>query len=336
MKNILATIIISVFTIASLGFMSDADAKKRFGGGKSSGMQRDSVQRDPTPPPAKSPAAATPQQAGAATPAAAAAPAASGMSKWAGPLAGIAAGGLLAALFFGGAFDGIKFFDILLIIGFAVAGFMLLRMFMRKKMAAQAASGNYNTPNTMQYEGVGGAANPTTPPPAEVTLRTASAAPATLGGRVVAPEIGSKLMTANATPDIINAVTAKPRIPADFDVAPFERQARAAFIRLQAANDAKDLNDIRDFTTPEMYAEIALQMQERGDVAQKTEVVSVDARVIEVVVDSARAVASVRYTGVIREDGEGAEGFDEVWHVIKDVNDNNSTWRLAGIQQLDV
>jgi predicted lipid-binding transport protein (Tim44 family) len=150
----------------------------------------------------------------------------------------------------------------------------------------------------------------------------------------VTPEIGSALSTANASPDVIEQATAAPRIPADFDVAPFERNSKAAFIRLQAANDAKDLNDIRDFTTPEMYGEIALQMQERGEAAQKTEVVSVNARVIEVVVDAARAVASVRYTGVIREDNEAAEGFDEVWHVVKDMTRDDTTWKLAGIQQL--
>jgi predicted lipid-binding transport protein (Tim44 family) len=327
-----ATIIIAIFTLVSLGYMSDADAKKRFGGGKSSGMQKESVARDPTPP-AKSAPAAAPNQAAApaaagATAAAAAKPA--GMSRFMGPLAGLAAGGLLAAMFMGGAFDGIKFFDILLIIGFAVAAFFLVRMFMRKKMAAASAGGS-NDANTMQYAGVGGAANPVTPAPAEVP-RAVQVPQQT--NRAITPEIGSRLMTANASPEIINEVTANPRIPADFDVAPFERNSKAAFIRLQAANDAKDLDDIRDFCTPEMVGEITLQFHERGAATQKTEVVSVDARVIEVVLDSKKAIASVRYTGVIREDNEGAEGFDEVWHVIKDLSDDHATWKLAGIQQL--
>jgi predicted lipid-binding transport protein (Tim44 family) len=239
-------------------------------------------------------------------------------------------------MFMGGAFDGIKFFDIILMLLLAGGIFFVVRMFLAKRAAQNGASGTGNGPNSMQYSGAGGAYNPTQPAPASVPASApVQRAPVQQsGGRIVAPEIGSALSTANASPEVIEQATANPRIPADFDVAPFERNSKAAFIRLQAANDAKDLNDIRDFTTPEMYGEIALQLQERGDVAQRTEVVSVDARVIEVVIDEKRAVASVRYTGVIREDNEGAEGFDEVWHVVKDLSDNNSTWKLAGIQQL--
>ena len=155
MKSLLATIVITLFAIMSLGFMSDADAKKRLGGGKSSGMQKESVQRDPTPPAAKA-SAATPPTAAAAAPAAAGATAAAaaakpaGMSRFLGPLAGLAAGGLLAAMFMGGAFNGIKFLDILLMIGLAVAAFFIIRMFMRKKMA-DAQSSTLSSPNTMEY-----------------------------------------------------------------------------------------------------------------------------------------------------------------------------------------
>ncbi len=333
MKSLLATIIIAVFTIGSLLYVPDADARKRLGGGKSTGMQRDSVKNNPTPPAATpapptatpgTPAAAPAAGATAATAAAAAKPA-SGMSRWLGPLAGIAAGGLLAAMFMGGAFDGIKFFDILLIIGLAIGAFMLVRMFMRKKLAeASAGNAGTNAGNNMEYA----AATPgATDRPAPQPIDTASARSAT-------PEIGSRLSSGNASPEAINAATANPRIPADFDVAPFERNSKAAFIRLQASNDAKDYDDIREFTTPEMFGEISLQFQERGTSTQKTEVVSVDARVIEVIIENNKAIASVRYTGVIREDGEQAEGFDEVWHVVKDLSDNNATWKLAGIQQL--
>ncbi|MEQ1517579.1 MAG: Tim44-like domain-containing protein, partial [Usitatibacteraceae bacterium] len=154
-------------------------------------------------------------------------------------------------------------------------------------------------------------------------------APSGLSGG--APAIGSELMT----PAQVDAPAVASRIPADFDIAGFERQARFAFIRLQAANDAKDLNDIRDFTTPEMYAELSLQIQERGDAPQKTEIVSLNVNVLEVTTENQRAVASVRYTGEIREEvGGPAEKFDEIWHVSKRLDDAKSTWLLAGIQQL--
>ena len=48
------------------------------------------------------------------------------------------------------------------------------------------------------------------------------------------------------------------------------RSAKTSFIRLQAANDRKDLSDVREYTTPEMFAEISMQFQERGNLAQTT------------------------------------------------------------------
>lgn len=335
MKAIIISLLLAIFT---LGVISDAEAKRRLGGGKSSGMQRESVQKDAaTAPKPAAPTQASP--AGAAAPAmAGAAPAAakSGLSKWMGPLAGLAVGGLLASMFMGGGFDGIKFFDILLMAGLAFGAFMLFRMFMRKK--AGQMGGN------MQYSGAGGAggAAPSqaaaSDAPRNVFDRAASpAATSNNNGRIVAPVIGSGLASGHASMAEVESASANPRIPADFDVPPFERQARAAFIRLQAANDTKDLNDIRDFATPEMYAELALQIQERGAETQpqRTDVVTLSVNVLEVVNENNRAIASVRYSGTIREEANALpESFDEVWHVVKNLADPKSTWQLAGIQQL--
>jgi predicted lipid-binding transport protein (Tim44 family) len=336
MKTLLVSMLIAVMTFGSLGFSSDADARKRFGGGQSSGMQRDSVKRDAgTPPkPATAPQAA-PASAAPSAVAGAAAPATSGMRKWLGPLAGLAAGGLLASMLMGHGFDGLKIFDMLLMAGIAFAGFMLIRAFLRKRAMSMA---NNSGSNPMRYAGAGAAYNPSQPVPVD-SSRTAYAPPAQPqsqnNGRIVAPEIGSRLADGSASPAQIEAATLNPRIPADFDVAPFERQAEAAFIRLQAANDAKDLNDIRDFTSPEMFAEISLQLKDRGDAPQRTEVVTLSVNVLEVVNENNRAIASVRYTGTIREDaGALPESFDEVWHVAKNLNDASATWKLAGIQQL--
>jgi predicted lipid-binding transport protein (Tim44 family) len=225
----------------------------------------------------------------------------------------------------GQGFDGIKFLDILLFAGLTFAAFMIFRAFMRKKAEANAGA----NPSNLQYAGAGAAY---TPQP--VAGYTPSPAPSA-SGRIAAPVIGSRLSSGNASVAEIEAATSNPRIPADFDVAPFERQAQTAFIRLQAANDAKDLNDIRDFTTPEMFAEISMQIKERGDAPQRTEVASLSVNLLEVVSEYDRAIASVRYSGTIREDvGALPEAFDEVWHVTKDLSDKNATWRIAGIQQL--
>jgi predicted lipid-binding transport protein (Tim44 family) len=122
-------------------------------------------------------------------------------------------------------------------------------------------------------------------------------------------------------------------IPADFDVAAFERNAKVNFIRLQAANDAGDLNDIRQFTTPEMFAELKLELADRGTATQKNDVVRIDAQVIEVDENAERYLVSVRFTGMIRDDsGAPDEAFDEMWHLTKS-RQSDSGWVLAGIQQ---
>lgn len=123
------------------------------------------------------------------------------------------------------------------------------------------------------------------------------------------------------------------RIPDDFDVAGFERHAKVNFIRLQAAHDASNLDDIREFTTPEMFAELKLELAERGPSTQKTDVVSLHASVMEVDEDPQRYLVSVQFTGVIRADStEADEVFDEVWHLMKS-RQGNTGWVLAGIQQ---
>ena len=123
-------------------------------------------------------------------------------------------------------------------------------------------------------------------------------------------------------------------IPADFPVESFLRSAKMSFIRLQAANDRKDLNDVREYTTPEMFAEISMQMQERGDAPQKTDVINLEAELLEVAVDGNFSIASVRFTGQLRENNGAPESVDEVWNVQKDLRDEQSVWLLAGIQQM--
>ena len=59
-------------------------------------------------------------------------------------------------------------------------------------------------------------------------------------------------------------------------------------------------NDLRNFTTPEMFAAIKLDLQERAGRAQRTDVVRVDAEVLDVASEAERQVVSVRFHGLIR------------------------------------
>lgn len=262
--------------------MHDAEAK-RFGGGKSSGMQR---QITPQGAPAKNAAAPTQNNAGAA--------AQSGKRNWLGPVAGLAAGLGLAALasHFGFGEEMANFMMIALLVMAAIFAFKWLT---RKRQQP-----------AMQYAGMG-AGGGVTPFPTQ-TMAGGSAAP---------------VAAAQAT------------LPAGFDAEAFTRQAKLNFIRLQAAYDAGNLDDIREFTTPEMFAEIKLQLTERGDAAQQTDVTMLNAEVLECAEEGNRYLVSVRFHGLIREETNGpAADFNEIWHLSKPA-DGSHGWAVAGIQQLN-
>jgi len=123
-------------------------------------------------------------------------------------------------------------------------------------------------------------------------------------------------------------------VPADFDRAGFESNAQAHFIRLQAAYDAGKLDDIREFTTQEMFAELETDFAAREPGVQRGEVLRLEAKVVEVVDEENRYVVSVQFTGFIRY-GEGTadEPFDEVWHLSKP-RQGSGGWVVAGIQQV--
>jgi len=288
----------------------DADAAKRFGGGKSSGMQRQELSQPKsataTPAtPAQAPtAAAAPnraQQAGAP-----AAPQAQPKRSWMGPLAGLAAGIGLAALASHFGF-GEELASMMMMGLIAVAVMMLIGFFMRRRAASQqpalagAGAVNYTGSNPAQYSG-------------------SSTQPA-----YAAASSGAGAAVADAQP--------AGSIPADFDAEAFVRNAKVNFIRLQAANDARNLEDIREYTTPELFAEIKMNWMEQSGSAQKTDVVSLNAEVLDVTEEAARYIVSVRFTGLLREDANAApEAIDETWHLTKP-RSGNSGWLVAGIQQ---
>ena len=292
MKRIAIALFAVVMGVGAM--VQDAEAK-RFGGGKSSGFSRDStvMKRDAIP---AKPAAAT----AAAAPAsgAPAAAAQSGMSRWMGPLAGLAAGLGLAALFSHlGMGEGMASVMMMLLLGAAV--FFAVRWFLGKRQPA------------MQYAGAG----PGNAAPENFTPT-----------RFESSGVGAGATAA--------ATTSAANIPADFDVEGFLRQAKLNFIRLQAANDRGDMEDIRQFCSPEMAAEIQMQFQERKQLAQETDVVQLEAELLDVSTEAKRALASVRFSGLIREEANAApETFSEVWHLTK-LLDGSQGWHIAGIQQL--
>ena len=303
----------------------DAEAARRMGGGKSVGKQSDNVTKQAPPATPSKAAAAQP----AATPASAAAPQPA-RNKWLGPLAGLAAGlgiaALLSHLGMGGALA--EAMMTFLMIGLLVAAaFFIYRMIKNRNAPTLAPAGgspNGNSPFAAR-EALQPSAAPTPQP-------FAGGVPAI--GSAIAPAIGSGIAPAIGGGIAPAAGGGTWTVPAGFEVDDFLHIAKMYFVRMQAAWDAGDEKDIRNFTTPEMYAEIKLDLNTRTE-NTRTDVVKVDAEFLGVEEHGETTLASVRLSGLIRESADGAaEAFSEVWNLEKPAT-ARASWVLAGIQQED-
>jgi predicted lipid-binding transport protein (Tim44 family) len=123
---------------------------------------------------------------------------------------------------------------------------------------------------------------------------------------------------------------ARVHVPAGFDIAGFLRAAKENFIRLQMANDSGRLVELRDMTTTGMFETLRAD----AGAGRQTDVVILNADLLEVTTEGGRHWASVRFSGLVRE-APGAEpaSFEEVWNLMKPA-DGSSGWLLAGIQQM--
>lgn len=293
-RKLVSTAVIAL--VFTLAFSQFADARS-LSGGRSMGRQSSTYsQRQAAPPaPAVKPA---PQQA-APTPAqpAPVTPAATPpRNRWLAPLAGIAAGLGLGALLSHFGMGGALGGGIggLLLMGALVIGGLMLY----RRLSGAPAAGSFGG-NTHPWP------EPAAVPPTPVVPADSAAS-------------SPKDWT----------------IPAGFDVPGFQRQARVDFIRMQAAWDKGDIEDIRAFTTPEMFAEIRLELSDRGVAANYTDVVECTAELLgmEILANGAQ-LASVLFTGTLREEvGAPAQAFREVWNFLRHDGDS-SDWLLAGIQQ---
>ena len=279
----------------ALGLTVESAEAARLGGGRSVGAQRSSVT------PSKSVQQTPPSQAAPAAPAAAPKPAAAPQpagNRWLGPIAGLAAGLGLGWLLGQGGMGGlggmISSLLMMALIGFAV--FFVIRLLTRPKVAGG-----------MQYAGPASEAAPAAAP-AEV--------PAGLGA---APMFGAQ---------------PKPSIPPGFDTAGFLHQAKLNFVKLQSVNDSGKLEDLREFTTDEMFESVKQDLRQHGASGQQTDVVTLNADLLEVATEGNSHWASVRFSGMIRESANAQpEAFEEVWNLAKPLS-GASGWVLAGIQQL--
>ncbi|MEB2398044.1 MAG: TIM44-like domain-containing protein [Alcaligenaceae bacterium] len=330
-SRLLAIAMLTISAGAMLSVSFDAEAR-RAGGGKSLGRQSTNVtqQRQAVTPPAATTTnrAAAPAAGAAATGAAAGAAAKSGMSRWLGPIAGIAAGlgiaALLSSMGLSGAF--LEMMSSLLLIALLVFGviFIVRRLrggAARPAMQQAGGAGNPGGAQNLFRQAAGGQAHGQAP------AQQAGAGASATGAAAAAPAA----VAAAAVPAA--PVDDKWFIPGDFDTSAFLANAKAQFIQIQAIWDSGDLDRLREYMTDDLVAEIKPEIlaREEGNV---TEVVLLNAELLGIEAVSGGHLASVRYSGMLRE-AKGAEAFrfEEVWNLYKG---EGTGWLLAGIQQIPV
>lgn len=310
MKKLVLGFVAALVCVAFVA--AEADAAKRMGGGKSVGAQRNVTNAPPAAAPAKP--AQVQQAAPAASPASSSSPAAAqpaaagGFAKWAPLLGGLALGGALGWLMGANGMGGLLV-GILLVALLAFAAIFVVRMLAQRRAAAS---------QPMQYA----AAGPRGPYPAQ-------GAYSTMGSETVAAPPPSQAAGFNPQP-----AAAAANVPAGFDVAGFLRGAKLNYMKLQIANDQGNLEELREFTSDELFEELKKDLIRRGGAKQQTDVMALNADLLEVVTEGDKHWASVRFSGTLRESpGEAPQGFEEVWNLAKPVSGAGG-WQLAGIQQM--
>jgi predicted lipid-binding transport protein (Tim44 family) len=341
----------------SLSLVSmDADAAKRMGGGKSFGKQSSNVtQRDAAPQAPSNPgnAAGNSAQNAAkpAAPGAAGAAAAAPKKPWGAMLGGLAAGlglaWLASTLGFGEAFAQFMMFALFALIIMIAVGWFMRRRAMQAQPGMQSA-GMQRSPYAVAGAGAGMSGSP-----ADVSAQR-SYQPDHVGNDASARpwERNSTAFTAQPTPSgsssatlggsligsRLSGSTSNWSVPADFDAPGFLAHAKQAFVSLQAAWDKSDVNTLRTMMTDEMLQEIRQQLQDReqhtGGVSNHTEVAALDAKLLGIEDTGTEWMASVEFSGMIKEDPSQSPGpFREVWNMTKP-KDGRSGWLVAGLQAL--
>lgn len=310
--GLLATLFIALALM--LGCVHEAQAK-RMGGGSSFGSKPSynaPYQRSTAPSSASQPARSPSQQQASAQNQTA-------RQGWAnrgglmGMLGGLALGGLLGSLFFGGAFESFNFMDILLFAGIA---YLVFRLFASRTAGQSQPLGNTYGRNTYQ----------------ETNNNQATYGN---GGQPVAPpaRFNTDVLFGKGKNAGYQGAEFEANIPADFDQHAFLTGAESAYRFLQAAWDNRDLASIRGLTTDKVFAEIQGQLK-ATDAINKTEVLKLNAELLDVREVGSELEATVLFDSLMREDDGQDEQVKEVWHFTKPINSKQPKWYLDGIQQL--
>ena len=317
--KIWSALMAGVLTLTMALVSADAQAK-RLAGGKSVGKQSSNVTQREATPPAAAPAA----------PAAAPAAAAAQKKPWGAMLGGLAAGLGLAWLAHSlGLGEGLAQFMMFALLALAVM--VVVGLVIRKMRASRQTNA---TP--FAFQGAGAPSSPAQYSPNNVG-NDASARPwerqaTQFDGSAAAGSTGSMIGSGLAGPQ------ASWGVPAGFDIAGFLGAAKDNFVSLQGAWDRSDIGALRAMMTDDMLTQIQAQLAEReshtGGSVNHTEVLSLDAKLLGIEELDDVYMASVEFSGMIREDqSAGPSPFREVWNMTKPRH-RSGGWLVAGVQAL--
>lgn len=279
-----------------LYFWQDVADAARLGGGKSFGSKPGYQRSAPSTTPSPTSPQVSPGQPAQQRPFAGTTP--SPMGRWGGLLGGMLMGGLIGSLLFGGghAYGGPGVFDILLIGG----GLFLLYRYLRSRRMATASG---VPAGSMSFE------------------------------RSPSNSWGESGYTPAVEPT--PAAAAQPTFPPGFDAEDFLKGAKAIYTRLQASWDKRDLDDIRQFVSPEVLAEIEHQAQADPQPG-KTDLLLINPSILEAREVEGQTIVSVLYDVMMRENGtEMAKQVRELWHFSRGTKKSEDFWKLEGIQQIE-
>ncbi|WP_029894085.1 Tim44 domain-containing protein [Desulfohalovibrio reitneri] len=311
MPRLLSLFCIGLMLFGTLAVVMPEDAEaKRFGGGRSFGSRSlfKSPAQKPGPSQSVNRQSATRQQQGAANP---------GMrrSPMGGLFGGLLAGTLLGSLFMGMPFGGFGMMDLLFIVLIFWIGMRVLGA-MRGKQR--------------QPSGHGSGMDSGPPSGGGQHQRAEQMWERFQGGQRSGHGPGPAARDLEDEPE-----DQKVETPEGFDAEEFLRGAKIVYTRLQTAWDNRDLDDIRQFCTEAVADEIARQAEDDPE-PSKTEVLVLEARLLEAKRENGRTTATVYYEATLREDSaaQAPEQAREVWHFVRDETDGDSSWKLDGIQQV--
>lgn len=268
-----------------------------------------------------------------------------------GILGGLALGGLLGALFFGGAFEGLNFFDFLIIGGLLWAVWWFIKQKGPAPMAqAQSAnSGGFDV--SMDSSDVSAKTSTSQlrlnsdKEDAQFTdtFSTRDNSTSSSDKNVSFAErfgMGNSSMSGSQT-NTSDHVAADNEVilPDWFDQNEFLSGARSAYTLLQQAWDTGDLDTIKGLTTGHVFSEIARQFEQTPSQGA-TRIVQLNAELIDFNELEQHTEAAVLFDALLSEtDDNGQQGrttqIRELWHFVRGKQSSEPTWYLDGLQQLE-